>query len=113
MTAKQIKKWLPFFALVLAAVISAASFLFNTSDGSYQPQTRDPQVIYNEACKTCHGAKGEGNGLYPSLQDELLLPHRVRKSILEGHLFMPAYIHIKGDTLEALVEFISSGQFMN
>ena len=105
------KKWLPFVILLIVIVTSLAYIFLSKEDSTYIPETDDAAIIYREACRNCHGDKGQGSGLfYPSLDEEL---HKaeIYNTIQNGSLLMPAFIHIKGDTLDRLVEFIESKSF--
>jgi len=101
-----IKRWLPFLFLISVIIISISYLFFSTEESVYRPDTDDPAVIYREACQHCHGKQGQGTGLlYPAF-DENLTVKKIESSIVTGDLLMPAFIYIKGDTLNNLVEYI-------
>lgn len=105
------KKWLPFGLLMIVIAASIVYFFFSKENSKYIPETDDAATIYREACMHCHGDKGQGSGLfYPSL-DEELDKSEIYNSIQNGALLMPAFIHVKGDTLNRLVEYIQSRSF--
>ena len=110
----KIKKWVPFVLLLLIMATSLVYLLLAEQDSAYFPQTDDPATIYHEACKHCHGESGEGTGLfYPDLSEENLSKDKIRKVIINGEMFMPAFKSIKGDTLEHLVEYVFDKKYIN
>lgn len=107
------KKWIPFIAILLIAGIALFDLLL-FSENLYQPTTADPQIIYYEACASCHGDNGKGDDfLYPSLINESLSVLEIETIIVEGTWRMPHFRNIKNDTLSALVTFIHQQNFEN
>lgn len=105
------KKWFPFILILIFITASLAYLFLSKEDSKYTPKTNDAATIYHEACMHCHGDKGQGSGLfYPAFEKDL--PEReIYKKINNGALLMPAFTHIKGDTLDKLVEYIYSGSY--
>ncbi len=102
-----LKRWMPFIIIIIVILITTAFLFLNKQEVNYQPQTDSPAVIYKEACQYCHGDRGQGTGLlYPGFDNDDLTIESIRHSIQNGELLMPAYVNIKGDTLQALAEFI-------
>jgi len=105
-------RWMPFFGLLAIVILSTVYLLFTQQKSVYVPQTSDPAQIYQEACASCHGEKGEGTGLfYPALYEEELSRETVRKYITKGEFFMPAFTHINADTLDTLVQFVYKQEY--
>ncbi len=104
-----VKRWLPFAGLITIAFVSFGFLLFSGSEDAYRPQTDDPARIYREACRHCHGPRGEGTGLlYPAFDHADMDIETIKKKIAEGALLMPAFIHIRQDTLEILARYIEA-----
>ncbi len=107
-----VKRWIPFGFFVFLIIGFSFYLFFNQQKSDYRPQTENPSVIYYEACSHCHGKDGRSdNLLYPDLDSKKLSRVRVRDVIQKGDLFMPAFEHIRGDTLQKLVDFIINGQY--
>jgi len=103
-----IKKWFPFFGLVIVIVISSVYLLFSSRTSDYQPRTDDPLQIYREACAHCHGDKGQGTGLlYPAFKNNLKM-EEISRAITKGSFLMPAFPNIKDDTLQVLIRFMET-----
>ncbi len=108
----QFKRWLPFGGLVAIIIFTTVYLLGSQQPSAYLPQTENPAVIYKQACSGCHGARGEGTGLfYPALHEETFTAKEIERKIREGALFMPAFRHINGDTLKVLVRWVKDKQF--
>ena len=105
------KQWLPFGLLMIIILVSLAYLFLTKEDSTYTPQTDNVAIIYREACMHCHGDKGQGSGLFYPALDEPLDREEIYDTIKHGDLLMPAFIHIQGDTLDRLVEFIESKSF--
>lgn len=105
------KKWLPFGLLMIIILVSLAYLFLSKEDSTYTPQTDNAAIIYREACMHCHGDIGQGSGLFYPALDEELDRMEIYNTIQNGDLLMPAFIHIKGDTLDKLVDFIESKSF--
>jgi mono/diheme cytochrome c family protein len=109
-----LKRWMPFIVIIIVLLITTAFLFLNRQEVYYRPQTASPAVIYREACQYCHGDKGQGTGLlYPGFDDEDLTMEKIRHSIQNGALLMPAYVNITGDTLQALVKYIYHKEYLN
>ncbi len=107
LTKASIKRWLPFIVLVSAALVFSAYLLISEGDSSYRPMTSDPKRIYIEACVQCHGNRGQGTGLlYPAFEPETMTLRSTKQAIRDGAFLMPAFKHIKGDTLHQLAEHV-------
>ncbi len=105
------KKWLPLILILIFISVSLAYLFLSKKESKYTPITNDVAIIYREACMHCHGDKGQGSGLfYPALEKDLS-EHDIYKKIKNGALLMPAFTHIKGDTLDKLVEYIHSASY--
>ena len=108
----KLRRWTPFFGLLAIVVISSVYLFYSQQTSAYIPATDDPARIYQEACASCHGEKGEGTGLlYPALSEEELSVKKIKKYITEGELFMPAFTRIKADTLDSLVQFVFNREY--
>jgi mono/diheme cytochrome c family protein len=102
------KKWLPFIVLLVLILVSLSYLFLLKEDSEYVPQTDKAAIIYREACKHCHGEEGQGSGLFYPAFDERLDSQEIYEVIQNGALLMPAFNHIKGDTLDMLVKYIQS-----
>lgn len=108
----QFKRWLPFGGLLAIILFTTVYLLGSQQPSAYVPQTDDPALIYKQACSGCHGINGQGKGLfYPALDEENFTLQEIRQKISEGALFMPAFHHIKGDTLSALAHWVQQKKF--
>ncbi len=102
-----LRKWMPFIGLIAIVIISSVYLFFTKQQSVYVPQTANPAQIYHEACASCHGEQGQGTGLfYPALKEEDFTQETIRKYITQGELFMPAFSHIRADTLDSLIQFV-------
>jgi len=109
----KVKRWLPFIVIILIALIMSLYMFLNSPKSDYKPTTDKPTQIYREACSSCHGVQGQGEGLlFPALTGERLKFERVEKIVVGGALFMPAFKYIKGDTLSALARYILAKDFV-
>ncbi len=107
------RRWLPFFAFATLAIVFSLYFFLTVPSSNYHPKTDNPAIIYFEACSHCHGKTGQAsNLLYPNLAGKALKPLEVEKVIRQGALFMPAFKHIQGDTLQQLVDYIVEQRFL-
>jgi mono/diheme cytochrome c family protein len=108
------KRWMPFIALISAAVVMSVYMYIWGQSSRYKPNTDDPAVIYREACAECHGVKGEGTGvLYPALNDVTVSRRGALNSIRKGEMLMPAFTEIRGDTLETLAEYVAQQGYLS
>ncbi len=108
------KRWLPFIGLVCIALFSAIYMVLNEGDSLYIPTTNKPEVIYRQACASCHGNRGEGGRLfYPALAKEDMIEKEVRQIIQNGSMIMPAFHNIQGDTLNNLAEYVVEKLFID
>ena len=106
------RRWLPFVGILVIVFISSIYLFYTQQHSVYVPQTDNPAQIYQEACASCHGENGEGTGLfYPALTEEEFTVQKIRKYITTGELFMPAFSHIHGDTLDSLIQFIYNREY--
>lgn len=111
MKIKEFKKWIPFGLILGIAIIALFDLLLFTED-SYQPTVDDPQIIYYEACASCHSDNANGDGfLYPPLRGDTLSTAKIEDIIVNGSWIMPRFNNIKGDTLSFLVKFIHKQEF--
>lgn len=109
----KIKKWIPFFIILGVAFATFLNMVLFTED-HYSPQSDDPQIIYYEACASCHSDDGNGRMIiYPSIISKNLDREVIKKKITEGGWMMPRFNNIKADTLKKLVEYIYKGDFAN
>jgi len=107
-----IKKWLPFILLFAVILVSTGYLMFGNTISDYEPDSDDPRTIYREACRHCHGDRGQGTGLlYPAFEENLN-PTAIEKAIVGGSFLMPAFNQIKGDTLRTLVRFIHTKSYL-
>ena len=107
------KRWLPFILLILTAIFFSVYFFLFDRINLYKPQTSNPAVIYREACADCHGAKGEGSGLfYPELQGIALTAKEIKQFVRNGALLMPSFPNIPDSVLQKLSEYISDEKYL-
>lgn len=105
------RKWIPLILILTIVIISLINLFFFTED-PYRPTTDDPQIIYYEACASCHGDEGNGVGfLYPPLRTDTLSVVEIENIITMGSWRMPRFYNIKNDTLATLVKFIHEQGF--
>ncbi len=108
------KRWLPFIGLLLIAAFAVAYMMLGQGDSIYVPTTDKADILYREACAGCHGRQGEGKHLfYPALAKEDMEEKDIRHIIQTGALMMPAFRNIKGDTLNALVQYVGKKRFIH
>jgi hypothetical protein len=106
------RRWLPFGVMMSIIILSGIYLFANKQKSVYVPQTDSPQRIYHEACAHCHGEDGRGAGiLYPEF-NAALSRDQIKKIIAGGGLFMPAFVHITGDTLDRLILYIHNKQYI-
>ena len=106
------KKWLPFILIILAVFILVIFLILSGRSNNYRPATSNPALVYKEACMTCHGERGEGNGfLYPDLSEDILNEKGVFDIVRKGGLFMPSFPAIADSTLTKLAIYISDKGF--
>lgn len=97
--------------LMLITLISLAYLFLSKDESAYIPNTDDAATIYRQACKHCHGNKGQGSGLfYPALKDDLS-EFEIHGVITQGAWLMPAFTNVKDDTLEQLIHYIQSKSY--
>ncbi len=109
---RKLTKWLPFAAILATAAGSSLYLFFGGGNGYYRPQTKDPAVIYRQACMECHGRNGEGKGvLYPAF-DRYMDEEDVQREIREGNWRMPAFRYIRGDTLAILARYVADHGYL-
>lgn len=75
--------------------------------GNYKPTTKNPKIIYQEACAWCHGSDFDGTVSGPSLVKDELEISRIRKMLVDGNQKMPRFKYLKGDTLESLIDYVA------
>lgn len=75
--------------------------------GDYKPTTKNPKIIYEEACSWCHGQDFGGTVRGPSLIQNELKISRIRKMLVEGNEKMPRFKHLTGDTLESVINYVA------
>lgn len=98
--------------IILAVFVLVIFLMLSGRSNNYRPETSDPALVYKEACITCHGAKGEGNGfLYPDLSEDILSEKGVFDIVRKGGLFMPSFPGIADSTLTKLAIYISNKGF--
>ncbi len=107
-----LKRWLPFILFTVLILTFSGYFLLSSKTSNYKPTTNNPAIIYFEACSHCHGKDGRSeNLLYPDLIGERLTRDEVQKIIVQGEWLMPAFKHLKGDTLKNLVNYVVQKKF--
>ncbi len=106
-----IKKWIPFIVLITIVIVTAIYMFLSTLKSTYIPVTDKPGQIYREACSGCHGVQGEGKGLFPALADESIKTLHIEDIVKNGALMMPAFKHLRGDTLSRLADYVSRHKF--
>ena len=89
-----------------ALIVFLAQGIPSPQDG-YQPNTASGRVVYLEACAKCHGAKGEGTALAPSLKAKRIPSPWVQARVETGTGRMPRFPNIKGEALKNLSRFVN------
>ena len=108
------KRWIPFVLLILFVFILVNFLLITGQTDKYIPQTSDLSIVFKEACVTCHGEEGKGNGLlYPGLTSKLLSEEEIVNIVRNGELFMPSFPHIPDSTLNKLAVYVAEKKFIN
>ena len=105
------KRWLPFILLIFLVLVLSGYMVLSQQTSDYKPITDEPARIFREACSGCHGENGQGKGLYPDLLGEQFKSDEIRDLIVNGSFLMPAYKHIKSDTLDSLIEYVNTDGF--
>jgi mono/diheme cytochrome c family protein len=83
----------------LAGVLAASVFLAC----GYTPHTTDGQVIYREACASCHAVPP---AIGPNLVGMRLTPEVLSKKLDAGGKGMPKFPGIKGEARQNLIKFV-------
>jgi cytochrome c553 len=106
------RRLLPFFLLVAAVVSSIIYFLGFAHSSDYIPENSIPKIIFNKACAECHGQGGEGELLYPALNNRVISEEEVMEAVQNGTFLMPAFPNIKDSTLKKLAKYVAERGYL-
>ncbi|MHB2154222.1 c-type cytochrome [Calditrichota bacterium GD2] len=71
-----------------------------------QNQNQGAMVFYLQKCASCHGARGEGKGGNPSLQNTPFTEAQIQEIIKNGRGEMPAFPELSPEELKQLSRLI-------